>query len=297
MALVPVDPAQVCIGELALRTEESVADRCGAHARKQFAQSLLVIGMDRHADAEIARPPRAPAAQRARCPRSACANRREAARQSPICAGTTNAVHVGMPAYPVQLEVSPPLVFERMQLLVRLAITVALAWLGITLGWLWCVLFLVLPIVAAIVVSAKSAEHYTQDTGGKLLPALAWLLELSAYLLLVTDRVPIDERHVHIELRTTGHPSVGSALARLITSIPSAFVLCIVGFASCVLWAIALFSILFRARVPASILEFQTGYLRWQARLAAYHASLVEEYPPFSFGDRTSNLPTAMVQP
>jgi hypothetical protein len=202
-----------------------------------------------------------------------------------------------MPAYPVQLEVSSPPVFERMQLLVRLAITIVLAWLGITLGWLWCVLFLVLPIIAASVVSARGADYYQETTAPRVWPALTWLLELSGYLLLVTDRVPIDDHRVRIELRPTGRPTVGSALGRLVMSIPSAIALCFIGIVSCVLWVIAWFSILFTASVPASILEFQTGYLRWLARLAAYHASLVEEYPPFSFGDRASNVPTAMVQP
>jgi hypothetical protein len=44
-----------------------------------------------------------------------------------------------------------------------------------------------------------------------------------------------------------------------------------------------------------SILSFQRGVLRWQARLVAYHASLVEEYPPFSFetGDGHGATPAA----
>jgi hypothetical protein len=45
---------------------------------------------------------------------------------------------------------------------------------------------------------------------------------------------------------------------------------------------------------PASILSFQTGYLPWSARLLAYHASFVEEYPPFSFGERATSTPAAM---
>jgi hypothetical protein len=201
-----------------------------------------------------------------------------------------------MSAYPVQLEVSSPPVFERMQLLVRFAIGIVLGWLGVTLGWVWCLLFLALPIIAASVVSA-GADFYTEKTAPKLWSGLTWLLSFSAYMLLVTDRVPLDDKRVHTELRMTGRPSVGTSLARLVISIPSAIALCFVGLVSCVLWVVAVFTILFGGTVPASILEFQTGYLRWQARLAAFHASLVEEYPPFSFGDRASNLPTAMVSP
>jgi hypothetical protein len=202
-----------------------------------------------------------------------------------------------MPAYPVQLEVSSPPVFEREQLLVRLAIGIGLGWLGVTLGWLWCLLFFALPIIAASVVSARGADIYMDKTAPKLWSGLTWLLAFSAYMLLVTDRVPLADNRVHTQLRMTGRPSVGTSLARLVMSIPSAIALCFVGLVSCVLWIIALFTILFSGTVPASILEFQTGYLRWQARLAAFHASLVEEYPPFSFADRASNLPNAMVNP
>jgi hypothetical protein len=158
-------------------------------------------------------------------------------------------------------------------------------------------LFFALPIIAASVVSVRGADFYMQTTAPKLWSGLNWLLAFSAYMLLVTDRVPIDEHRVHSELRMTGRPGVGTALARLVMSIPSAIALCFVGLVSCVLWVIALFAILFFGTVPASILEFQTGYLRWQARLAAFHASFVEDYPPFSFGNRAANLPTAMVNP
>jgi hypothetical protein len=204
---------------------------------------------------------------------------------------------MGMPAYPVQLEVSSPPVFDRMQLLVRLAIGIALGWLGVTLGWLWCLLFFALPIIAASVVSVRGMDFYMQRTAPALWSGLTWLLAFSAYMLLLIDRVPIDDHRVHTELQMTGRPSVGTSLARLVMSIPSAIALCFVGIVSCVLWVVALFTILFAGTVPRSILEFQTGYLRWQARLAAFHGSLVEEYPPFSFGNRTSNLPTAMVNP
>ena len=202
-----------------------------------------------------------------------------------------------MARYPVQLDVAPPLRFQRIQLLVRFAIAIALGWLGITMGWLACLLFIALPIIAAIVVSSRGPDFYLQNTADKLWPALTWLLSFSSYMLLVTDEVPIDDRRLHAELHVTGRPTIGSALGRIVMSIPSAIVLCFVGFVSSLLWLVALLTILFTATVPKSILTFQTGYLRWQARLIAYHASLVEEYPPFSFESGPSNLPTAMANP
>jgi hypothetical protein len=202
-----------------------------------------------------------------------------------------------MPAYPVQLEVSSPPRYDRIQLLVRLGIAIALGILGFTQGWLGGLLFVALPVIAACVVSVRGGEHYLTKTGTKLWSALCWLLELSAYMTFITDRPPVDERKLLVELHPTGHPSISSALGRIVMSIPSAIALFFVGMLACVLWFVALAAILFTSSVPRSIVEFQTGYLRWQARLLAYHASLVAEYPPFSFGDRASNLPTAMVQP
>ena len=85
------------------------------------------------------------------------------------------------------------------------------------------------------------------------------------------------------EIRYTGQPTVSSALARLLTSIPSGVVLMFLWCVSSVLWVVAALAVLFGLPMPRSILAFQRGVLRWQARLVAYHASFVVEYPPWSF--------------
>src|SRR5262249_54288876 len=105
----------------------------------------------------------------------------------------------------------------------------------------------------------------------------------SAYMLLLVDRFPAGEpTGVQIQIRPDARPTTGSALLRLITSIPSGFVLAILGCVSSVLFVIGAVMVLIERRIPSSILGFQRGVLRWQARLLAYHASLVDEYPPFS---------------
>jgi hypothetical protein len=192
-----------------------------------------------------------------------------------------------MTAYPVQLDVSSPPRFDRMQLLVRLGIAFLLGFLGISLGWVWSLLFFALPIFAAIAISTRSADFYVQTMSQRVWSALIWLLSFTAFMLLLVDRLPVDKTNlVNAEMHTTGRPTVGSALLRLVTSIPSAFVWCLLGIVSCVLWLVAFVAILFTRTVPASITSFQTGYLRWLARLVAYHASLVEEYPPFELSSR-----------
>lgn len=186
--------------------------------------------------------------------------------------------------YPVQIEAASPLRFDRVQLALRLVIAIALGWVGISAGWLGCALFLALPVVAAVAISTRGAQAYLDDTGPKVWRVVSWLLAFSAYMLLLTDRFPAGEpTGVQIQIRPDGRPTTGSALLRLITSLPSGVVLALLGFVSSVLFVIGAVTILIDQQVPGWILGFQRGVLRWQARLAAYHASLVDEYPPFSF--------------
>ncbi|HEX2685560.1 MAG TPA: DUF4389 domain-containing protein [Kofleriaceae bacterium] len=182
------------------------------------------------------------------------------------------------------MEVTSPPRFDRAQLALRIVLAIVLAWLGITAGWLVGVLYGVLPLFAAIAISSIGRDRYLQEAGPRMWRVLAWLLQLSSFMILLVDRFPAGGEHpVRIEIRCTGNPTVGSALARLVTSIPSGFVLCVLGFVSSVLWLIAALLVLIGGTVSPSILGFQRGVLRWAARLVAYHASLVEEYPPFSF--------------
>ena len=200
-----------------------------------------------------------------------------------------------MYTYPVQLEVISPLRFERFQLLLRLALAIALGVIGVTTGWLAGALYFALPVFIAIYLSVKSTDEYLASAAPRLWRALSWLLAFWAYMLLLVDHFPVEARHdVKIELRPSAHPTAHAALWRLVTSIPNAFVLCIVAFISCVLLVVAVLYVLFGHPIPSSIQAFQSGYLRWCARLVAYHASLVDEYPPFSFGERDTGATTTM---
>jgi hypothetical protein len=189
--------------------------------------------------------------------------------------------------YPVQVEVASPPTYDRVQVALRVVISLALGWVGVSAGWVGLALFLALPVIAAIAVSTRGPQAYLDDTAPRVWRVATWLLALSAYMLLLTDRFPAGEpTGVQVMLRPDGHPTTGSALLRLITSIPSGVVLAVLGFVSSVLFVIGAVIILIEQRVPAAILGFQRGVLRWQARLLAYHASLVDEYPPFSLEAR-----------
>src|SRR5204863_6983876 len=113
---------------------------------------------------------------------------------------------------------------ERLQLLLRILLTIGLGWLGITAGWLVWGLYLLLPIVAAISVSI-GVERFRADFAPRIATVLIWLLRLSAYTMLLTDRFPVGQETVRIELPIASNPTVGSALWRLLSSLPSGVVL------------------------------------------------------------------------
>lgn len=198
--------------------------------------------------------------------------------------------------YPVQIDVTSPPRFDRIQLVLRLAISIALGWVASFTGWLPGLVFFVLPVFAATVVSTRGATAYTEDLGLRLWRVLRWLLAFSAYMMLLVDRFPAGDpaaepNRVRADLQVDARPTTASALLRLVTSIPSALVLCLLAFVSSVLTLVGAITVLIDNHVPARILAFQRGMLRWQARLVGYHASLVDEYPPFSFDDGDSRPP------
>ena len=88
---------------------------------------------------------------------------------------------------------------------------------------------------------------------------------------------------------------MGAALLRLITSIPSAFVVGILIWVAGIVWLVAAVMVLIQETYPEGLYDFQCGVVRWQARLLAYHASLVDAYPPFAFdtGPQSASPPAA----
>ncbi|MBE3110942.1 MAG: DUF4389 domain-containing protein [Acidobacteria bacterium] len=182
-----------------------------------------------------------------------------------------------MTGYPVTFDVVRPQKFERPQIFLRI-----LLW--ILLSWIVGLAFLVLPIASAIFVSQKGSQKFLEEDGPKITGWLRWIIAFYAYLFILTDRFPSEkaEELVRFEVQPAGTPTVGSALLRLIFSIPSAFVLSILLMVSEVIWVIAAIMVLVQENYPEGLFDFQRGVLRWEARLLGYHASLVDQYPPFA---------------
>ena len=186
--------------------------------------------------------------------------------------------------YPVTFDVSRPEKFERPQVALRLVVLLVLSLLAGAVGWIFGIVYLVFPVLAAIFISQKGAEKFLSDDGPRMTGWLRWILALYSYLAILTDKFPSEkpEEIVRFEVTAGGSPTVGSALLRLIYSIPSAFVLALLSIVSAVIWIIAIVMILVQENYPEGMYNFQLGVMRWEARLLAYHSSLVEQYPPFS---------------
>lgn len=185
--------------------------------------------------------------------------------------------------HPVVLEVESPLLFERAQLVLRVVLFVlASAVLG-GFGFLGLI-YLALPAVAAVLVSHKGGGRYLEEDGAGMARAVEIVVGILGYLMIVDERLPGlgGEGNVRVRIERSGTPTTGSALLRILTAIPSALVLGLLGFVSAVVWLIAAVMVLVEETYASALYDFQCGVLRWQARLLAYLASLVDEYPPFS---------------
>ena len=189
--------------------------------------------------------------------------------------------------YPVSFDVERPPVFQRAHVFVRIAVLVVVGWVAHPLGLLW----LGVPAAAAILVAQKGGRRYLDEDGPRATRLLNWILDLVAYVALLTDRLPGGDGHpVRLEVERSGSPTVGSALLRILYAIPSLVVLAILAFVGWIVWMIAAVLVLATESYPEGMWRFLRGIVRREACLFAYLASLVEPYPPFVFETRSVSL-------
>lgn len=201
--------------------------------------------------------------------------------------------------YPVHYSVEHPPHFSRVGLLGRFVAFMALGMLGLSFGAVFCFAFLILPVFAMARISGGDRETYLREDGPRVLGALRWLAAISAWASLTAERLPgrAPDEIVKIELEDAPRraATAGSAIWRVISGLPSALVLAVLGWIGVFVWLWAALSILLWERVGPGAFGYLVGLQRWSLRLLAYQASLVDEYPPFSFSDPAPSLPAARV--
>jgi hypothetical protein len=187
-------------------------------------------------------------------------------------------------SYPVRVDIEAPTQFQRVQLFVRILVLIAFGMIHQSGIGLFGLLYVLLPIVAAVLITHRGGAGYLERDASWLVAVLEWVVAFYAYMLFVTDAFPLDSRGRPVRLRvaTQGAPSVGSALLRLVTSLPQLVVLMILGFIAVVLALFAAVGILLFGHYPAAMRAFQQEVVARGARLFSYHASLVQQYPPLS---------------
>jgi hypothetical protein len=184
--------------------------------------------------------------------------------------------------YPVSFDLERPETMNRSHVFLRVGLLVLASWIAGSGGGVGLI-YLAVPVVAAILIAQKGGERYVAEDGARVTGWLAFIVGMLAYLALLTDELPGGTRQpVHFEIVRSGSPTVGSALLRILKAIPSALVLFLIGIIGWIVWVIAAVSILVTERYPESLWNFQRGVVRWEARLLGYLASLVETYPPYS---------------
>jgi len=202
--------------------------------------------------------------------------------------------------YPVHYSVEHPPHFSRVGLLVRVVAFIALGMIGLSFGAIFSFAFLMLPVIAACrLAGGRDPQAYRREDGPRIMGALRWLAAISAWASLTAERLPGSsaDEIVRLELALEDAPpratTPGSAIWRVITGIPSAIVLAVLGWIGMFVWAWAALSILLWERVGPGAFGYLVGLQRWSIRLLAYQASLVDEYPPFSLSEAAQPLPTA----
>jgi Domain of unknown function (DUF4389) len=179
----------------------------------------------------------------------------------------------------VTVEVERPPAFQRAHVFLRVVALIVIGWLGHPAGLLW----LGLPVVAAILISQKGGQRYLDESGPAVTRVLNWLVDLIAYLALLTDELPGQGEHpARFRVERSGSPTVGSALLRIVYAIPSLLVLAILLFVGAIVWTLAAVLVLIGGHYPEGLWRFQLGLVRWEAWVFAYLASLVDSYPPFT---------------
>lgn len=193
-----------------------------------------------------------------------------------------------MAAYPVTFDIQQQAKYDRTHVVIRIVLFLVVGVLFSFVQPLSSVsglFYLVVPVVAAILIAQKGAAAYFAERENNMAKWLRWLFALSAYVSMLTDRLPNQDpkETLRFEVTPVGEPSAGSVLLRIILAIPHAIVLALLGIVAGILIVIAAIIVLVQEKYPEGIFNFLRGYGRWNARVYGYMAGFAQDYPPFAF--------------
>ena len=203
-----------------------------------------------------------------------------------------------MTSYGVTFDIQQPQRYDRTQIAIRILIVIVASILAAAVGWVHGALYLAIPVLAAILISQKGAQTYFAESEQNMGMWLRYVVATYAYMGLLTDKLPNEDprQTMRFEITPSGEPTSGAVLLRIITAIPHFIVLLLLGIVAGLLTLVAAIMILVNETYPAGIYDFLRGYLRWEARVLAYLAGFVQDYPPFAF-DTGSELAGAQQLP
>ncbi len=203
-----------------------------------------------------------------------------------------------MTSYGVTFDIQQPERYDRIQIAIRILIVIVASILAAAVGWVHGALYLAIPVLAAILISQKGAQTYFAESEQNMGMWLRYIVAAYAYLGLLTDRLPNEDprQTMRFEITPSGEPTPGGVLLRIVTAIPHFIVLALLGIVAGLLILVAAIMILVNETYPAGIYDFLRAYLRWEARVLAYLAGFVQDYPPFAF-DTGSELAGAQPLP
>jgi hypothetical protein len=182
-----------------------------------------------------------------------------------------------------EVRVNPdvPTRFSRSQVALRVAVVLALSVLGAPVAWGFGALYLLLPVVAAIVISSRGPQGYLESEGTRVLELLRWWTAFVGYLLFLSDRFPLEARDFSSVRLVVGgsNATVGNALLRLLTSLPVVLLLAPLWWLAGILAVLALLSVLLTESVPPICVRYFAFVTELQVQLLVYLASLTDRYP------------------
>jgi hypothetical protein len=188
--------------------------------------------------------------------------------------------------YPVVFDSVRPERFDRAQVFLRIVVLLILESVG-------SVLYLGIPVLAGIMISRKGGQRFMDEDAPRIAGWLHWIVAVASYVGFLSDRFPTErpDTAARFEVTPSGIPTVGTAVLRILTSIPSVLVLALLCLVGALGWIVAAISVLITRSYPNWLYGYLRAVVRWGARLLAYHSSIVDRYPPFAIDTKAVTPP------